>query len=98
VLRPTGSRTVDQGPGRTKNSSPKAQGLRAFSKRKLYAALGAVGHAVDAGAIGGELTRIVPRLRIGELPGHLASVDPEIAKRLIDRLFLWQRRAIQLAD
>src|SRR5262245_3215247 len=59
----------------------------------LYPALDAANHAGDAGAVGGELARKVPRLSIGELPVDPAVLHREALERPVDLLFLRKSRA-----
>src|SRR5438067_3132991 len=67
-------------------------------KLHAYASLDGADHTRDGGAVGGDLSRKVPRLRVGEFPVHLTLFHGEALERLIDLSFLRKSRADQLAD
>src|SRR5712691_7903870 len=56
-------------------------------------ALDAARHTGDGPAVGRELARIVPRLRVGELPVHHTIFHREAPERPVDLFFLRKSRA-----
>src|SRR5712691_6521213 len=62
-----------------------------------HTALDAARHTGDGRAVGGELARKVPRLRVGELPVQATVFHREAPERLVDLFFLRKRRADQFA-